>query len=188
MNIAFSTLRIFLVLTVITGGIYPLVVTSVAEVCFPHQAHGSLMRDEQGAVIGSELIAQPFTAAKYFWTRPSAGDFATMPSGASNLSWTSGQLVEAVAERRTALLQAHGLPAGSSVPADLLFASGSGLESFISPAAAEFQVKRVAAARGLEPDQVRVLVNAHMAKGGILGDNVINVMTLNAALDKLHRG
>lgn len=187
MKLAFPNLRIFLALAVITGGIYPLAVTLVGLAVFPHQAHGSLIRNEQGVVIGSELIAQPFTSAKYFWLRPSAGDYSTMPSGAGNLSWSSGELVKTVAERKAFLLKAHDLPESGTVPSDLLFASGSGLESCISPEAAEFQINRVAAARGLAPDQLRNLVSQHLLSGGILGNNVVNVMTLNAALDQLGR-
>ena len=148
MKWTFPNLRLFLALAVVTGGIYPLAVTLVSLILFPHQAHGSLIRNERGEVIASELIAQPFTSARYFWPRPSAGDYATMPSGASNLSWTSGELVRTVAERKAALLKAHNLPQETPVPADLLFASGSGLESCISPEAAEFQAARVAAATG----------------------------------------
>lgn len=120
---------------------------------FPHQAHGSLIRNERGEIIASELVAQPFISAKYFWPRPSAGEYATMPSGASNLSWTSGKLVRTVAERRAALLKAHSLPEKTPVPADMLFASGSGLEPFISPEAAEFQLNRVASTRGVPPEK-----------------------------------
>lgn len=185
MKWTFPNLRLFLALAVVTGGLYPLAVTLVSLVLFPHQAHGSLIRNERGEIIASELIAQPFTSAGYFWPRPSAGDYATMPSGASNLSWTSGELVRTVAERKAALLKAHNLPEETPVPADMLFASGSGLESFISPAAAEFQVNRVAAARGAAPEKIRELVAEHFIPGGILGENVINVMTLNAALDTL---
>ena len=194
MKWTFPNLRLFLALAVVTGGIYPLAVTLVSLILFPHQAHGSLIRNERGEVIASELIAQPFTSARYFWPRPSAGDYATMPSGASNLSWTSGELVRTVAERKAALLKAHNLPQETPVPADLLFASGSGLESgathgacigHISPEAAEFQAARVAAARKLPLEKVRRLVAEHLIPGGILGENVINVMTLNAALDTL---
>lgn len=188
MNMKFTNLRLFLALTVLTGGIYPAVVTLAGQALFPHQAHGSLIRNERDEVIGSELVAQPFTSVRYFWPRPSAGNYATMPSGASNLSWSSRELVKTVAERRNALLKAHGLPAEAAVPADLLFASGSGLEPFISPEAAEFQVARVAAARGVAPEKIRELVAGHSKNGGILGENVVNVMTLNAALDKLPRG
>lgn len=188
MKWTFPNLRLFLALAVITGGIYPLAVTLVSLVLFPHQAHGSLIRNERGEVIASELIAQPFTSARYFWPRPSAGDYATMPSGASNLSWTSGELVRTVAERKAALLKAHGLPRKTPVPADLLFASGSGLEPFISPEAAEFQINRVAVARGVAPEKIRELVGKHFIHGGIFGENVVNVMTLNAALDKLPHG
>ena len=105
MKWTFPNLRLFLALAVVTGGIYPLAVTLVSLILFPHQAHGSLIRNERGEVIASELIAQPFTSARYFWPRPSAGDYATMPSGASNLSWTSGELVRTVAERKAALLK-----------------------------------------------------------------------------------
>jgi len=185
MKWTFPNLRLFLALAVVTGGIYPLAVTLVSLILFPHQAHGSLIRNERGEVIASELIAQPFTSARYFWPRPSAGDYATMPSGASNLSWTSGELVRTVAERKAALLKAHNLPQETPVPADLLFASGSGLESCISQEAAEFQAARVAAARKLPLEKVRRLVAEHLIPGGILGENVINVMTLNAALDTL---
>lgn len=163
----------------------PLAVTLVSLIFFPHQAHGSLIRNERGEIIASELVAQPFISAKYFWPRPSAGEYATMPSGASNLSWTSGKLVRTVAERRAALLKAHNLPEKTPVPADMLFASGSGLEPFISPEAAELQLNRVASTRGVPPEKVRKLVSAHFVRGGILGENVVNVMTLNAALDTL---
>lgn len=185
MKWTFPNLRLFLSLAVITGGIYPLAVTLISLIFFPHQAHGSLIRNERGEIIASELIAQPFTSAKYFWPRPSAGGYATMPSAASNLSWTSGKLVRVVAERKTALLKAHNLPETTPVPEDMLFASGSGLEPFISPEAAEFQLNRVAAARGVPPEKIQELVAEHFVRGGILGENVINVMTLNAALDTL---
>ncbi|WP_418684825.1 potassium-transporting ATPase subunit KdpC [Akkermansia sp.] len=185
MKWTFPNLRLFLSLAIITGGIYPLAVTLISLIFFPHQAHGSLIRNERGEIIASELIAQPFTSAKYFWPRPSAGGYATMPSAASNLSWTSGKLVRVVAERKTALLKAHNLPETTPVPEDMLFASGSGLEPFISPEAAEFQLNRVAAARGVPPEKIRELVAEHFVRGGILGENVINVMTLNAALDTL---
>ena len=117
MKWTFPNLRLFLSLAVITGGIYPLAVTLVSLIFFPHQAHGSLIRNERGEIIASELVAQPFISAKYFWPRPSAGEYATMPSGASNLSWTSGKLVRTVAERKAALLKAHNLPQETPVPA-----------------------------------------------------------------------
>ena len=168
MKWTFPNLRLFLSLAVITGGIYPLVVTVVSLIFFPHQAHGSLIRNERGEIIASELVAQPFISAKYFWPRPSAGEYATMPSGASNLSWTSGKLVRTVAERRAALLKAHSLPEKTPVPE-----------------AAEFQLNRVASTRGVPPEKIRKLVSEHFVRGGILGENVVNVMTLNAALDTL---
>lgn len=185
MKMKLVNLRIFLTLSVITGCIYPLVITGIGLAFFPEKARGSLMRDEEGKIIGSELIAQPFQSNKYFWPRPSAGDYGTMPSGASNLSWTSRTLLETVEERRQQLLKSHGAPDGSDVPADLLFASGSGLESYITPEAAYFQAKRVARQRGLQHRQMMDLIRRHLIPGGILGNDVINIMTLNAELDRL---
>lgn len=163
----------------------PLAVTLVSLIFFPHQAHGSLIRNERGGNYRFGACRTAFYLRQIFWPRPSAGEYATMPSGASNLSWTSGKLVRTVAERRAALLKAHNLPEKTPVPADMLFASGSGLEPFISPEAAELQLNRVASTRGVPPEKVRKLVSAHFVRGGILGENVVNVMTLNAALDTL---
>ena len=188
MKWTFPNLRLFLSRAVITGGIYPLAVTLVSLIFFPHQAHGSLIRNERGEIIASELVAQPFISAKYFWPRPSAGEYATMPSGASNLSWTSGKLVRTVAERRAALLKAHNLPEKTPVPADMLFASGSGLEPFISPEAAELQLNRVASTRGVPPEKVRKLVSAHFVRGGILGENVGISRCLGSASFSGYRG
>ena len=173
-------------LTILTGLVYPLVVTGVAELVFPHQAHGSLtVRD--GRAVGSELIGQPFQAPKYFWGRPSAT--TPMPynagsSGGSNLGPTNPDLGKQVKERVAALRAAD--PGNTQpVPVDLVTASGSGLDPDISPAAAEFQVPRVARARGLAESAVRDLVRQHSREWflGVLGEPRVNVLELNLALD-----
>jgi K+-transporting ATPase ATPase C chain len=173
-------------LTILTGLVYPLVVTGVAELAFPHQAHGSLtVRD--GRAVGSELIGQPFKAPKYFWGRPSAT--TPMPynagsSGGSNLGPTNPDLGKQVKERVAALRAAD--PGNTqAVPVDLVTASGSGLDPDISPASAEFQVPRVARARGLPEAAVRDLVRAHTSPrlAGVLGEPRVNVLELNLALD-----
>jgi K+-transporting ATPase ATPase C chain len=177
-------------LTILTGLVYPLVVTGVAELAFPHQAHGSLtVRD--GRAVGSELIGQPFQAPKYFWGRPSAT--TPMPynagsSAGSNLGPTNPDLGKQVKERVAALRAAD--PGNTqAVPVDLVTASGSGLDPDISPASAEFQVPRVARARGLPNAAVRDLVRAHTSPrlAGVLGEPRVNVLELNLALDERAR-
>jgi len=183
-----QSLRALVVLTVITGVAYPLVVTGIAQVAFPDQAKGSLIR-EGGKVRGSRLIGQPFAEARDFWSRPSAT--GPMPyngasSSGSNQGPTNPALKEAVEGRVKALRDAGGDPA-KPVPVDLVTASGSGLDPHISPAAAEYQVERVAKARGLAPDAVRVLVDRYTEgrQLGVLGEPRVNVLELNLALDAI---
>lgn len=183
MKTLLSALRIFLLLAVLTGLVYPLIVTAIARVAFPVQAEGSLVRDAGGRVVGSALLAQKTTGPRYFWPRPSAADYATVPSGASNHSPTSLKLRDAMNARAAALRAAHGLTADAPVPADLLFASASGLDAHISPAAAEFQAARVATARGVSVESVRALIAKHTESGGLLGEDRVNVLQLNLALD-----
>jgi len=183
------------VLTILTGLVYPLVVTGVAEVAFPHQAHGSLITHD-GRTVGSHLIGQAFSDPRYFWSRPSATTDANskpLPynagsSGGSNLGPINPDLGKQVKERVEALRAAD--PGNTQpVPVDLVTASGSGLDPDISPAAAEFQAPRVARARGLAESAVRDLVRQHSREWflGVLGEPRVNVLELNLALDALAR-
>ena len=179
---------LFLVFTVVTGFAYPAVVTGVAQVLFPRQANGSLI-ERGGQVAGSALIGQPFSDAKYFWGRPSAtGPFPNNPmaSTGSNLGPTNPALFDGV-KARIAALQAADPANKAPIPVDLVTASASGLDPDISPAAAEYQLARVARARHMSEDAVRVLVQNHTLgrQFGLLGEPHVNVLQLNLALDDL---
>jgi K+-transporting ATPase ATPase C chain len=177
---------LFLVLTAITGIVYPLVVTGIAQVAFPTQAGGSLLVKE-GAPVGSSLIGQAFSDPKHFWSRPSATSpqpYNGLASGGSNLGPLNPSLTDGVKSRIEAL-QAADPTNKAPIPVDLVTASGSGLDPDISLAAAYYQTPRVARERGLAPAAVRALIAAH-ARGkllGILGEPRINVLDLNLALD-----
>lgn len=180
------SLRMLLVMSVLTGVIYPLVVTGVAKVAFPRAANGSLIVSD-GKMLGSDLIGQPFDDPKYFWSRPSATSpqpYNGMASSGSNLGPRNPALADAVKDRIKALRDAD--PGNTAaVPVDLITASGSGLDPHISAAAAEYQLARVAKARNLAANDVRSLVAANTEGRtlGVLGEPRVNVLKLNIALD-----
>jgi potassium-transporting ATPase KdpC subunit len=175
------------VMTILTGVIYPLVVTGIAQVVFHDQANGSLIY-EGDKLVGSALIGQPFDDPKFFWSRPSAtGPFPynAAASSGSNLGAIEPNLTGAFKTRVDALKQAD--PGNEKpIPVDLITASGSGLDTHITPAAAEYQVSRVAKVRGMDEDAVRKLVAKHTERRtlGLLGEERVNVVTLNLDLDK----
>jgi potassium-transporting ATPase KdpC subunit len=181
-------LLMFLVLTVITGALYPLGVTGVAGLLFPDQADGSLIQ-KNGQVVGSRLIGQPFDDPKYFWSRPSAtGPFGynASASSGSNLGPTNEALQKAVAER-VAVLKAADPENTAPVPVDLVTASGSGLDPHISLTAAAYQIHRVAKERGLEEEKVKRLIaeQTEWRQWGVLGEPRVHVLELNLALDEI---
>lgn len=177
MKTTFQSIRIYIVLTLLTGVIYPLAMTGVAQILFPKQANGSRVI-ENGKLLGSELLVQKFESPRYFWPRPSAADFATVASGASNKGPTSADLKKAIDERRTKF--------GSDAPVDLLTASGSGLDPHISPEAARLQISRIAAARNISIQTISALVDQTIEppQFGFLGEPRVNVLRLNRALDE----
>ena len=181
-------LLMFVALTVLLGIVYPLVVTGIAQVTFSDKADGSLVR-RGGRLVGSSLIGQAFTEPKYFHPRPSAaGDgYDAMASAASNLGPTNQDFLKTVAERVAAYRTENGLPASAKVPVDAVTASGSGLDPHISVANARLQAPRVAQARGLSVAKVEAAIGDHTDTRslGVLGEDGVNVLGLNLALDTL---
>ena len=173
--------------TVLLGIVYPLAVTGLAQIFFPRQANGELIRAD-GKVIGSQLIGQPFTSPGYFYSRPSAAGpagYDATQSGGSNLGPTNQALIARV---QASMKQMQADNPGVPVPVDLVTTSGSGLDPDISPAAADFQVPRVARERGMTQDDVRALVKKHTQgrQLGFLGEPRVNVLELNIELDSVH--
>ncbi len=183
-----AALRLLLALTVLLGVLYPLAITAAGQLAAPGNANGSRI-ELAGRVAGSQLVAQPFDGPAWFQPRPSsagADGYDTLSSGASNLGPNSEELAATIEERRAAYAALNGIPL-AQVPADALTASASGLDPEISPANARLQASRVARARGLAPAQVARIVDEHV-KGrtlGLLGEERVNVVDLNLALERL---
>ncbi|MBN8458475.1 MAG: K(+)-transporting ATPase subunit C [Verrucomicrobia bacterium] len=179
-----------LVFAVICCGLYPLAVTGIARTAFAKQADGSLITDKHGTVIGSSLLGQNFCGDRYFHPRPSAAGangYDAASSGGSNLGPTSRKLADQIKERVAAYRSINGLAENQPVPADAVTASGSGLDPHISPANAMLQASRVAKARGLALPTVESLIvrNTDKAAFGLIGEDGVNVLKLNLALDSL---
>ena len=184
MKTIWISIRMLVVMTVLTGVIYPLVITGVAQITLPKKADGSMI-ESGGRKLGSALIGQQFSSERYFWPRPSAVSYNPLPSGGTNLGPTAGVLRDSIQARANRLGGAV-----ASLPSDLLQASGSGLDPHISPEAAIFQVERVATARGLSAShrtRIMTLVQSHIEppQFGLFGEPRVNVLKLNLALDSL---
>jgi K+-transporting ATPase ATPase C chain len=182
-------IKIFLVFTILTGCVYPLLVTGIAQVVFPHQANGSLILKDN-KIIGSELIGQKFDSAIYFTSRPSAVDYNSLPSGGSNYGLTSAKLKAQVAERKSKFIISNGLGKDAEIPSEMLFASASGLDPHISPQAADLQINRIVNARNfsnLQKQKLKLLVEnmSEAPQWMCLGQSRINVLLLNAKLDEI---
>jgi K+-transporting ATPase ATPase C chain len=177
-----TALRTALVTLVLTGLLYPLTMTGIAALIFPHQSGGSLVSDDKGNVVGSELIGQSFSKPDYFQSRPSAANYDAANSSGSNLGTTSKKLQDRVNGDVTRLQKENPAP----IPADLVTASGSGLDPHLTPEGALWQVERVARARGISPERVRQLVESQIEGRdiGFLGEPRVNVLLLNLALDR----
>lgn len=179
-----------LVMATICCGLYPLAVSAIARLAFPHQADGSLIVNQDGVIVGSALIGQNFTGEKYFHPRPSgagARGYDAASSGGSNLGPTSRKLAKLIQQRIADYRTGNGLSPDQQVPADAVTASASGLDPHISPANAALQTARVARARALPPENVRDLIaaNTDHAAFGLLGADGVNVLKLNLALDAI---
>ena len=180
--------RTTLVTLLLTGLVYPLAMTGAAQLLFPHHANGSLVTDERGAVVGSELIGQAFTRAEYLWPRPSnagANGYDATASGGSNLGPTSRKLRDRITAEIDRL-HATNPDAADPIPAELVTASASGLDPHLSPAAALWQVPRVAKARDVAAERVRAVIDANVEGRtfGVLGEPRVNVLLVNLALDR----
>jgi len=182
-------LKFLLVMTVLTGILYPMVITGIAQVTYPSRSNGSLILKD-GKIIGSELIGQKFDSSIYFWSRPSAIGYNPIPSGASNYGPTSDTLKKMVELRRQLFEQMNSIAKLSAIPKEMIFASGSGLDPHISPEAAYIQVERITEARHFTADQKEKLLEklkrlTELPQFLFLGEERINVLILNLELDNI---
>ncbi len=190
MKLIIQSIRQTILWSVITGVAYPVIMTIFAQACFRDQANGSLVQ-QNGKIVGSSLMAQQFQGTNYFWPRPSACTYGTGPSGivassGSNLGPTSAPLRTNVLNNAAAFISGNNLPTNTVVPADMIYASASGLDPHISPEAARLQAARVAVSRGMPENQVKELVEKFIEppQWGFLGQARVNVLLLNVALDQ----
>jgi potassium-transporting ATPase KdpC subunit len=184
-----TSIRLILIFTIITGVIYPLVISGISRVFFHEKAEGSLVKKD-GIIAGSGLIGQDNDSPVYFWSRPSATGYKTLPSGGSNLSWTDHRLKALIAERKEAFIKGNMLSDTITVPVEMLFASASGLDPHISPRAAMLQANRVSRARNFNHDQEQELamlisVMTEKPQFSLFGEERVNVFLLNLGLDKI---
>jgi potassium-transporting ATPase KdpC subunit len=189
MKIIIISIKFLLLMTLITGIVYPIFIFGIAKISFPGKSSGSFI-ERNGNIIGSELIAQKFDSSKYFQSRPSAIDFQPMPSGASNFGPTSQKLKEISDSLRKAFIKRNLLPENIKVPPDVIFSSGSGIDPHISPENAYLQIDRISVNRGFDSDKkkrLKTLIDRliEYPQFGILGESRINVLLLNLMLDKL---
>jgi potassium-transporting ATPase KdpC subunit len=178
------SILVLLVFSILTGLVYPLIITGIAQLVFPHQANGSLIVIN-GKTVGSELIGQSFTKPEYFHGRPSAVNYDASNSGGTNLGPTNQKFINQIDSTAQWIRMENGLPSDASVPVDLVTSSASGLDPNISLQSALIQVSRVAKTRGLDELVVRSLVNQHTEKPvlGLFGQPMINILKLNIAID-----
>jgi K+-transporting ATPase ATPase C chain len=187
-KVILQSLSVFFVMTVLTGVIYPLFITLIGQAAFPKQANGSLIVNN-GKVVGSELIGQNFLDSTYFQSRPSAINYNPIPSGASNLGLSSALLKEQVYSRKFEFKKNNLLNDSVVVPSEMLFASGSGVDPHISVEAAKLQINRIIKSRNLNTDKSKLLYNlvdslSEYPQFGVLGNQVVNVLSLNLKLDE----
>lgn len=182
-------IKFLVVMTILTGILYPLLVTGLAQLTFPAKANGSMIWKD-GKIAGSGLIGQQFDSSIYFWSRPSAGDYNAVPSGGSNIGPASGILMKMVKQRRILFTTENFIPDSVVVPKEMIFASASGLDPHISPEAAIMQVERISRARNfkaVQKAQLLQLIRHHTEEPqfSLLGERRINVFELNLALDNI---
>ena len=174
-------------MTILTGILYPVLMTGIAQVAFPAKANGSFILKD-GKILGSELIGQKFDSSAYFWSRPSAIDYNPVPSGASNFGPTSAKLASLVNQRRKTFITGNNIQDTTSIPGEMIFASGSGLDPHTSPEAVLMQVKRIARVRHFNNSQEQKMIelitqNTEKRQFKILGNERINILRLNIELD-----